>query len=183
MNIVSYIPVSVRLSAPFFLLALCCAKSHVGAPLLYVLQIHTWLSIPMKWWTIFRQRLPLIRLPQMGHRRRICLKGQKKSLTVRNKKKKNPQQRVSSPHAPPASSPIGPSGAVADACSKCASLVGEACFGEQMTSCREEVLTFNAHFDQNQRVNVQVLEEAELLIIKLVFLLYSADRTKWCFLQ
>lgn len=42
----------------------------------------------MKWWTIFRQRVPLIRLAQMGHRRRICLKGQKKSLTVRRRGEK-----------------------------------------------------------------------------------------------
>lgn len=80
------------------------------------------LSIPMKWWNIFRQRLPLIRLTQMGHRRRICLK-QKRTLTVRRKKKSTPWIL---PHPPSASSPLGPSGAATDACSKCASIVREA---------------------------------------------------------
>lgn len=80
------------------------------------------LSIPMKWWNIFRQRLPLIRLAQMGHRRRICLK-QKRTLTVRRGKKSTPWIL---PHPPSASSPLGPSGAVTDACSKCAPIVREA---------------------------------------------------------
>lgn len=53
-------------------------------------------SVPMKWWNIFRQRFPLIRRAQMGHRRRICLK-QKRTLTVRRKKKSTPWFPPSTP--------------------------------------------------------------------------------------
>lgn len=45
-----------------------------------------WLLIPMKCRNIFRQRLPVIRPAQMGYPRRICLKRQKRTLTVREKR-------------------------------------------------------------------------------------------------
>lgn len=48
-----------------------------------------WLLIPMKFWNIFRQRLPVIQQAQMGYRRRICLKRQKRTLTVRAKLKRS----------------------------------------------------------------------------------------------
>lgn len=49
-----------------------------------------------------------------------------KEVSNRKKKKKGSTATCILPHPPSASSPIGPSGAWADACSKCASLVWDA---------------------------------------------------------
>lgn len=48
-----------------------------------------WLLIPMKFWNILKQRLPVIRPAQMGYRRRICLKRQKGTLTVKAELKRS----------------------------------------------------------------------------------------------
>lgn len=85
-------------------------------PLHHPRAARVWLLIPLKCWNIFRQRLPVIRPAQMGYRRRICSKRQKRTLTVRAKLRSvHPD-----PHPPPSSS-LHPSGTVRGACSKCAS--------------------------------------------------------------
>lgn len=82
---------------------------------------------------------------------------------VSNRKKKKKKKSTTTcilPHPPSASSPVGPSGAVADACSKCASLAWEAFWRADdivplvsFYSSRNlflGILTFNAHSHQNQ---------------------------------
>lgn len=68
-----------------------CGKSQVESRSLFLPHptATMWLLIPMKCWNIFRQRLPVIRQAQMGYRRRICLKRQKRTLTVRAKLKRS----------------------------------------------------------------------------------------------
>lgn len=82
-----------------------------------------WLLIPMKFWNILKQRLPVIRRAQMGYRRRFWLKRQKRTLTVIAELKRSVRYRPNPHHHyhhnPPSPVP-GPSGTAVDACSKCA---------------------------------------------------------------
>lgn len=84
-----------------------CGKSQVERRSLF---LPMWLLIPMKCWNMLGQRLPVIRQAQMGYRRRICLKRQKRSLTVRAKlKRSTPPPKPHHHHRP--SIPAGRRGA------------------------------------------------------------------------
>lgn len=86
-----------------------CSKSQVESRSLFLPHptARMWLSIPTKCRNIFRQRLPVIRPAQMGYRRRICLKRQKRTLTVRAKRRRS----VPSPNPHRPSIPAGRWGA------------------------------------------------------------------------
>lgn len=67
-----------------------CSKSQLVSRSLFLPPSQSiWLLIPMKCQNIFRQRLPVIRPAQMGYRRRIYLKRQKKTLTERRKRRRS----------------------------------------------------------------------------------------------
>ena len=91
----------------------CSSKSQVESCSLFVLRRPStacmWLLIPMKYWNIFRQRLAVIRPAQMGYRRRICLKRQKRTLTVRAKLRRSVPPSPRSPSSS-SSSPSVPAG-------------------------------------------------------------------------